>query len=115
MHRSLIALALAAIVSQAAQAADLPYSHEEEIKQQRIVRLYVRTRVCLGDAGRALMRQGVREELVVRHFMVSVCGDPFYEQLRRDGMPEEQARRTLVELTKQALYEDILGQPIPTN
>jgi hypothetical protein len=110
--RSAFTLAiLAATIS--AQAADLPYDPALEARQRTVIGLYVRTRQCLGDAARAIMRQGVKEERIVKHFMVSMCGDPFYGYLRRDGMPEEQARNTLVEMTETALYEDVLHQPRP--
>lgn len=111
--RSLFALS-ALVLSLASHAAPLlDYSPQLDAEQERMVHLYVRTRTCLGDAARAALRTGEREPANVEHFMVSVCGNPFYQQLRRDGMPEEQARRTLVALTQKALYEDVLHQRIP--
>lgn len=110
--RSLIALTL--IVSAiASHAADLEYDPQLDARQQAMTGLYVRTRHCLGDAARAIMREGVRDSKSVEFFMVTMCGDTFYSFLRRDGMGEDQARRTLVELTELALYEDVLHQPIP--
>lgn len=114
MRFPLIALALTIAAAHAA-AEPLHYDLNTELRQREMVSLYVRTRQCLGTAARAIMNQGVLEEATVEHFMVTMCGDPFYGALRRDGMPEEQARRTLVALTKQALYEDVLHQPIPSN
>lgn len=109
-----LTLALSALSAQAVAVEEpLQYDFKADAKQRLIIRLYVRTRTCLGEAGRAILRQGVREPAVVQHFMVSMCGDAFYSQLRRDGMSEEQARLTLVELTKTALYHDVLRQPIP--
>lgn len=108
-----LTLTLAASTAQANQEVPLNYDLRTDIERKTMIRLYVRTRVCLGDAARAILRQGVREPSIVQHFMVNMCGNAFFEQLRRDGMPEEQARLTLVALTKKALYEDVLAQPIP--
>lgn len=111
MRSLIITLALAASFLGSAQAATespLQYDPKLDAQQRAMVRLYVRTRICLNDAGRAILRQGIREPSIVKHFMTSMCADAFYEQLRRDGMPEEQARRTLVELTEKVLREDIL-------
>lgn len=110
--RSLITLTLLAGslgFVQAKEGGPLQYDPMLGAQQRSIVRFYVRTRVCLGDAGRAILRQGVREPAIVKHFMTSMCADGFYGQLRRDGMPEEEARRTLVELTETVLREDILS------
>lgn len=104
----LAALALCAFSSLATAEAPLQYDQDLADRQERMLGLYVRTRQCLNDAGRAMLRQGVREPEVIKLFMVKMCGDPFYGLLRHDGMPEEQARRTVVELTEEVLREDIL-------
>lgn len=110
--RSLIALTLLAGIAHATTIeAPLNYDVEKEMRQRTMIGLYVKTRSCLGTAARAILRQGVREPAIVKHFMTSMCADPFYEQLRRDGMSEDQARRTLVELTEKVLRDDVLLQP----
>lgn len=115
MRSSLIALLLFASLASQARTAEEPLHYDEprDFRQRTMLDLYVKTRVCLGDAARAILREGVREPAIVQHFMVSMCGDPFRRQLQQDGMSEETARRTLVALTRQALYEDVLHQPLP--
>ena len=108
-------LALVAALATQATAAPLQYDHQQEVQQERMLRLYVRTRTCLGDAARAILRRGVRDSAVVQHFMVRICGNAFAGLLQADGMAEEQARRTVIDLARIALYEDVLRQPIPFN
>lgn len=104
--RSILALS-ALLAALASQAAPLEYDPAWEASRREMVRLYAKTRICLGDAGRAIMRQGVQEPAMIKHFMASMCAGPFHAFLVADGMPEEQARRTLVELTQKAFCEDI--------
>jgi hypothetical protein len=111
--RYIIALSLA-LASLASQAGEVPYSFDRDIKQERIVDLYLRTRRCYVTAGKAVLRQGVQDEFAVLRFMFMECADGMRAQLVRDGtMNDNEAREWLLRLAHTTLYVDILHQPEP--
>lgn len=83
-------------------------------KQETVVRLYVRTKVCMRDAGDAALREHLsRDGRVVQLFMVSFCGDPLRRQMQLDGAPEAEARATLARMARTSYYVDVMRVPEP--
>lgn len=112
-----VAVALAWVGLNLGAALYAPRAHGQRLTdvQEEVVRLYVKTRLCMRSAGTAAWRRRLpySDAAHVQHFMVTVCGDPLRTRLQADGMPEEDARTILVRMSRTAYYQDVLGVPEP--
>jgi hypothetical protein len=59
----------------------LHYDHQQQINQEMMEGLYVKTIVCMRTATRAMLRQGRRDHEQINAFNMESCGRPLYRLL----------------------------------
>lgn len=106
-----IAASMAILVGLACTAHAAPPDATARQRKADMLDLYIKTKLCMRDAGIAGLRYS-NDHKEVQRFMIGACAAPFTLFLRED-MPEAQALTIVSRMTRNTFYVDVLGIPEP--